>query len=724
MKKFILLSLVFILAVFFTLPSALFSAPGDEYTSTDKDATGQFQMDITSPEDGDTDPDTDVYCIDNNYAVNMTVDGYVETDVMVSDELQIAGGDDPPPGIPEEDAVAVEIIATTATGASNSDNQKAVWDIIRDDTPLPASTIEKIVDAVGTIADGFVADITNPTIAEYLDAQNVNKIEVSLSPTDPPDPDGAGPLPDPDGPLIDGSGDYNDFTATAIMENPLVPGVTDEGKNTYWYILGGSYNVSFSQAELKVVETSVMSDYTDDATDIDGDGKIPPADDHYGMATIPFYFYWWGAGYPEFEEMNVNIFAWVDIDDDDKLDIEDIPDRDATAGDQSLDGDVVGDFVTSHQVVNIDGAGNADGTESISATELPAGGNFEFDIDEREAGKVLIAKDDVSDTVGSPDENYPIWQRFVIESYGEPYDDALGLYSAWGSITVTKRDAHDESLIQGAVFALDYVSGQTIEPGHPDYLYQDPIPDETTGADGKATFTHLPWALYYAYEVSPAPGYLPNYGFWQFLIGGNDLDQAAVINDSVTVFNEKVCIRIYKELTGTISNYTGDIVFKVWGDPNKGQLLATETLSFVNGVPESPGYLEICGLPYQTLYVEEFSGPGDNVTPDQLANGLVPVIPCGNRLILQIVEQEIVGDGDGDAEGDFECGTVTFINTGKEGGDGDGYRYGDGDGEITVLAFTGANMLDNLGYIVGIVLILIGAIGGVSFTRQLRRKEK
>ncbi|GAI52119.1 unnamed protein product, partial [marine sediment metagenome] len=56
-----------------------------------------------------------------------------------------------------------------------------------------------------------------------------------------------------------------------------------------------------------------------------GDGET---EDHYGMATIPYYFYWWGVGYPEFEEMAVNMGACVDIDEDGDIDKENGEDLD------------------------------------------------------------------------------------------------------------------------------------------------------------------------------------------------------------------------------------------------------------------------------------------------------------------------------------------------------------------------------------------------------------
>ncbi len=53
-------------------------------------------------------------------------------------------------------------------------------------------------------------------------------------------------------------------------------------------------------------------------------------------------------------------------------------------------------------------------------------------------------------------DRYPLKQRFAIESYGEPYADALALYSAWGSLTVEKLRESDNEPIVGAIFNLEY----------------------------------------------------------------------------------------------------------------------------------------------------------------------------------------------------------------------------------------------------------------------------
>ncbi len=71
---------------------------------------------------------------------------------------------------------------------------------------------------------------------------------------------------------------------------------------------------------------SVTTDGADDDSFLDGDmdqdGDV--IGDNYGLSSIPYYFYWWGEGFPEYEEMNAQIGACVDIDEDSKIDKEDI----------------------------------------------------------------------------------------------------------------------------------------------------------------------------------------------------------------------------------------------------------------------------------------------------------------------------------------------------------------------------------------------------------------
>ena len=175
MKKLLITAVIIALMVFFIVPSSLF-AFGDDNCGDDKDAE-QYTVE-----------GAEVYCIDENTEANPDESDYVETGEMVSDVLQEDGeGGDFGPGIDEVNAEAVEIMATTATGGTDEQNQEAVWDIIDDDVDdTPDTPVEEIVKAVMTIADGFVADVNesdtdiDPTLQEYLDEENINEVDVTL----------------------------------------------------------------------------------------------------------------------------------------------------------------------------------------------------------------------------------------------------------------------------------------------------------------------------------------------------------------------------------------------------------------------------------------------------------------------------------------------------------------------------------------------------------------
>jgi hypothetical protein len=401
MKKLIIFFTVVVMVIFFSIPSTLLAETGDKYTYAGKD-NGQYQVDITG--DGDYEPDTNVYCIDKGINLTTTNSAYEETDKFVGDAMQNDGeGGNFGLGIDEVNAAAVEILATTASGGTGGENQEAVWDIISNDLDETSDENSQIIaNAAMEVAEKFVNlpennddDETNDvSLQEFLDNENINELKIVLD---------SDPLVDP------ATMDTNTFEAEAIMENPLVPTITDEGKTVFWYIMEGSYNVSFSETDLVLTASSTMSNKLDDAdaedtVDNDGDGDI--IGDNYGYSSIRYYYYWWGEGYPEFEEMNVNLFAWVDIDEDCKLDIQDIATKNPA---NDPDGDVVGDFINSHRVIAAQDNPDYDNTQPSGpynsphiivdenndgiADTIPITGivDFEMDVHKQVGGKVLEA---------------------------------------------------------------------------------------------------------------------------------------------------------------------------------------------------------------------------------------------------------------------------------------------------------------------------------------------
>lgn len=515
MKKLTVLFVAIALLIFFSIPSLLFAETGDKYTFTGN-PDGQYQVDITG--DGDSDPDTNVFCIDDETYLTSGNSAYTETDEFVSDVLQQDGqGGNFGAGIDEANAEAVEILSTTATGGTPKQNQDAVWDLIEGTTRGDADS-QKISEAALNLAQDFLAyNLDNPedqkTLQEYLDAEKINELKIVLDEK---------PLVDP------GNLETNDFEAEAIMENPLVPGVTDEGKTVFWYIMEGSYNVSFSPTDLVVTAKSIMNDKDDDSSDKDGDGKT--VGDNYGYSSIPYYFYWWGEGYPEFEEMMVNLFAWVDIDGDKKLDIQDIKTKDPL---DDPDGEVVAGFLADNKVVKIkedpDNLGkyiiektgdfNNDGIPIAEAESLPLEG---LDISNQAGGKVLRAQGK--------------YQRFSIQSYTEPQATASQKKAAWGSFEVTKTNSVTGLPVAGATYELIYISGQTYDP--------DPaVHTLITDANGKASVAHLPWGIYELKEISAPSGYYIDPATYIYHIGGNKLfveDETNVLDATGNVTNDPI----------------------------------------------------------------------------------------------------------------------------------------------------------------------------------------
>ena len=430
----------------------------------------------------------EVYCLDETIALDGGTDAYTETPTDVSDEL-IASGE------AADNAEAVEIMATNATGATNSENQNVVWALITSlsggEFVVPGDLVGdevKVYDAVLALATDFNAyNTANPatpiTLEQFLENEGINDLDVYLG-TETPELEFIG---------SDGTANNGPFEATAIMAEPLVPEVTDgtaaDPKNVFWYILGGSYNVSFASGSLLTATTADMVDAVDlqgaadGGVDADLDGK-DEANDHYGISTVPYFFYWWGDEYPEFEEMNANIGAVVDIDEDGKIDlhVSDLP-----------------SFNTNAKVVDV----TAGEVNKIAGTVQPAGAKnpvpdvatsapTNIDIDYYNAGKILTTLADGETFDDYNMQDVPEEQRFVIESYSEPGQSAMKFYSRWIDLKVTKTDSVDDTPIPGAVYGLHYVSGGTNPNNYPYIAYFE----ETTNASGVATFPMVSWGYY------------------------------------------------------------------------------------------------------------------------------------------------------------------------------------------------------------------------------------
>jgi len=514
-KKFIIIAVVVAILTFFTLPAFVFA--NDAYTPStvgEQDGiAGQYVLTETG-----TGQVNDVVCIDGDHVWDSDTGAYSLSTNSAYDALSDEFAADSNISTTDADAVAVQILTTTASGATAVEDQAAIWKQTQDrtynpDTPQEVANIAAITASVDALAAQYVtetpveADRSAASIETFLDKENINEVVVEL--------DGQTLVTD------DGSGNvsYNVFEATATMENPLVPTITDNNKSTNWYLLEGSFNTSFSSNSLVTETSSTMSDVKDDSdgentTDNDGDSDI--TGDHYGLATVKYYYFWWGGTYIQ-NTMNANIFAWVDIDGDSDLDAKgidtSIDDPETTVNEKDGIPDTLADATLA-------------GLEKVAlvtagvATLSPVFDSTNTDLYKIDGGKVFVAESAAD-------------QRLVSQSYDEPYDSAEKEYTA-GTITVNKTDINTGLPIAGAVFNIIDADGKIVAT-------------MASGADGVASYTGLPWGEYTVVETGTLGGYYPNNTEYPASISGPGgypleanaslLDQAEIIYNSEDILS-------------------------------------------------------------------------------------------------------------------------------------------------------------------------------------------
>jgi hypothetical protein len=556
MKKLMLIGLIIVLFAFFSIPTFIFADTGDASDAKGEDGTSQYYM---NPDDSQytevpsSENDyMEVYCIDETIGLTSGDNAYIQTNTNVSDEL-IANGENP------DNAEAVEIMATTATGATNKINQEVVWEFLNNNNTYNvhslstnekniALAVENAVLALATAYNDLPAN-NNGTTADditlqaFMETEGINAIQVILD--------------DPSTFIDETTGiTDNTFTAEVVMENPLVPGVTDGTngvlasgtKTVFWYILEGSYNVSFAENSLLTQTTSQMTDVTDSNGD------------HDGKSNVPYYFYWWGSGYPEWEEMSVNIGACVDIDMDAKIDKEvgqELNDFNAHANVVENDGGFVdpitGEIIIAEQAIPVpavdtfvpsnldvdyynagkvllayryciddykwyysstnkdvpsayhdilagdrwyDGDYDNDWVNGAPSITLPAGyydqgnqgGSSDFWYKEDNKSKVYTGSNrDKPQITLYPD---PYYQRFTIESYNEPCSSASQFMSRWLDFIVNKTETGSVPAlpVDNAIYSATYVPSSVADPYDPGRLINTypyvTVFSATTGASG------------------------------------------------------------------------------------------------------------------------------------------------------------------------------------------------------------------------------------------------
>ena len=324
-KRLLALFVGVVVIVFFTLPSMLFGDSANT-TTVDQDPVDDWTVVDDTRFDGDSfevqeadpavypdDPNDgeviDVYCLDwisddtqgngihigDNYDEANPPENHVEdlvgNDNWVTDNFE----EDPLPNPGATDSLtdemsesAIEILSSVATGASEVEDQLAVWSYTDNLDENIDPKVAAIEDAVSRIVEeNYDGD------ADIIDISTLNNIDIALE---------SGSV------TLNSSGqDTTGKEITVTMEDPLVPGITDDGKTVNLYILGGSVNISFSSTSLVTDASAIMDDV------VDGLG------DHDGIATSRYYFYYWGPAYDP-TLMVAIIGGWVDIDEDGKLD--------------------------------------------------------------------------------------------------------------------------------------------------------------------------------------------------------------------------------------------------------------------------------------------------------------------------------------------------------------------------------------------------------------------
>ena len=416
-KRLLIIFMSVVLLSLMAFPAYLFAEDGDTYKFTSipfsGDDAGQYYVDPDGAGDN-----VEVFCIDRNHSTNINVK-YTESTQTIASSIT---------GETEQDAEALEILSTTQTGSSPVVDQVVVWNYsddydvkVKDNYPTTSKTIkitqEQVDEAKEIIEqiDIYAAANTDESSENDFKIEDFNQVEVVL------DELPLGTDTNQDGMIESGTDEVTEHTATAVMEDPLVPGITDEGKSVYWSILEGSYNVSLKKDVLVTEIESTMSNEVDaiDATDTDG------------VSTIKYYYFYWGLPVYAENTMLVDLFAWVDIDEDKKLDVIDTAYQENPPTASGIVETIQKDYKAVEEIIG-------SSTEDIADDSVETGPAIDsFDIHQVPGGTVLISKNK---------------QTLATKSSDEPYDNTIKGYVA-GTITINKTDT-DGNPLAGAVFNI------------------------------------------------------------------------------------------------------------------------------------------------------------------------------------------------------------------------------------------------------------------------------
>lgn len=260
-----------------------------------------------------------------------------------------------------------------------------------------------------------------------------------------------------------------------------------------------------------------------------------------------------------------------------------------------------------------------------------------------------------------------------------------------GSITVTKKDATDGSLLAGSTFSLLKADGVTPATD----AYGNPIPNQVSDANGKAYFTNLVFGTYVVKEIGAPTGY----GFADPVnveIGGDSGADVAIEIRDPRIPGSVTIKKINSSTGATMSGIGFTIYYKSSGNPVYPEAFTNDS-----------GLVTFTGLSWDTYTIVETTPPSGytpaspvdvTITKDNalagvyitLSNTPVPPPPLPSPPTTPP--------------------TIAVA----------GITTGGGIIEVAGLAFTG---VDIRYYIGGFVLILAGLVLSVIFMRKSQKRK-
>lgn len=211
-----------------------------------------------------------------------------------------------------------------------------------------------------------------------------------------------------------------------------------------------------------------------------------------------------------------------------------------------------------------------------------------------------------------------------------------------GALEITKTSATDSSPLSGAVFGL-----------YNDALCTDLVRSETTGVNGKATFTNLVVGKTYYYREDTAPtGYVQDSTIYSVKIGTGTERQDVTIQKTITNQPEIGTIVVTKY--GDDGRLLPGVTFTLY-ESNGATLYdkdsATSGIQSYEVTTDENGVAKFENLPFGSYVVKETSGlenyivSGDtSVTVNKLGNTDVTVVNQAKKATIRVVKSDSVNN--------------------------------------------------------------------------------